>query len=83
MKDTLKMLRNRTDEIDRTISKLLDLRADIVRKIGIVKRNNCIAVVDKKRERDILKKVTLKKRNKGFLKNCFQTIIKESKKIQK
>lgn len=77
--------RNEIDEIDREMLRLLGRRAEIVAEIGRAKAGTGMPVIDKKREREILRRVE---------NNChavlsaesarcvFRCIIKESRRIQ-
>jgi chorismate mutase len=76
-------LRERKKGIDKRISRLLDSRAEIAKNIGIEKRKNNIKIINKAKEREIIRMVTNKSKNKTFVKKCFESIIKESRKIQR
>lgn len=52
--NTLKSKREEIDKIDSEIASFLDERKKIVRKIGEIKKQNGIAVLDKNREREIV-----------------------------
>lgn len=83
MRDSLKMLRSKVNKIDGRISKLLDCRADISRKIGSKKKKRNIAVVDREREKEIIANVTINRKNRKFIRNCFAAIMKESRRLQR
>jgi len=69
-------LREKIDKVDARIIKLLEERADLVKKIGEAKRKHGLAIVDLKREEEVMIKVTEKTSlNKGFVKKLFGSII--------
>jgi len=78
IKSKIASLRSKIDQVDKNILKLLKQRMAIVIKIGKLKRLNKIAVVDKKREKDVLKRTKT-----GFERSIFEKIVSESKKLQK
>ena len=83
MANKFKKFRGGIDKIDKRISKLLDKRAEIVKKVGKEKKRLGIKIVNKKREKEVLENVLRKGKNKKFIRNCFESIIRESRKIQK
>lgn len=77
--------RNEIDLIDEEIVRLVNQRAKIAQKIGVLKASAGLPVVDSERESAILQKAAA--RNKGVLKNealvrIFRGIIRESRQIQ-
>lgn len=73
------------DLIDEEIVRLVNQRAKIAQKIGVLKASAGLSVVDAEREDAILRNVVTK--NKGVLKNeailrIFRGIIRESRQIQ-
>ena len=77
--------RNEIDSIDARIVRLVNQRAKIAQKIGVLKASAGLPVVDSGREDEILRKAAA--RNKGVLKNeaivrIFRGIIRESRQIQ-
>jgi len=86
MKEILKIdnLRKEVDKIDNIIVKNLLKRLSIVQKIGKLKKNNKLNVVDKKREDIVIKKIQNKaKKFKKEITDIYKSIIKNSRKIQK
>ncbi|MFA5019833.1 MAG: prephenate dehydrogenase/arogenate dehydrogenase family protein [Candidatus Pacearchaeota archaeon] len=76
------MLRKKIDEIDGNLVSLLDQRLEMVRTIGDIKAKTNMPVLDGSREQEVLDK-TKNARNSFNVKNIFNTILKESKDIQK
>jgi chorismate mutase len=77
--------RNEIDSIDAEIVRLVNLRAKIARKIGVLKVSAGLPIVDSGREDEILRKAAA--RNQGVLKNeaivrIFRGIIRESRQVQ-
>lgn len=83
-KDKLEIYRKEIDSIDKKIMKLLERRFNIVKEIGIYKKENKIEIEDKKREKEIYIKIKAKnsKINKN-IKLIYEDIIGLSKKSQK
>jgi len=77
-KSKIASLRNKIDQIDKKILKLLSQRKDIVHIIGEIKSLNKIEITDKKRENEIIDRG-----ESPFEKEIMRKIIKESKKLQK
>lgn len=78
IKSKIASLRNKIDQIDKKILKLLSQRKDIVVIIGEIKRLNKLGITDKKREKQILEHT-----KSHFEKEILKKIIEESKKLQK
>lgn len=79
-------LRKQIDKADKIISKQLIKRFKVVKQIGLIKKKNKIKVLDKKREQLVKQKVrgyVNKKLPKKSIENIYETIMKETKKIQK
>lgn len=77
--------RKEIDSIDAEIVSLVNQRAKIAQKIGVLKASAGLPIVDPTRENEILRNVVAK--NKGILKNeaiaaIFRGIIRESRQIQ-
>ncbi|HVE58723.1 MAG TPA: chorismate mutase [Pyrinomonadaceae bacterium] len=77
--------RNEIDSIDAEIVRLINQRAKIAQKIGVLKASAGLPIVDETREDAILRKAA--GGNKGVLKNeaiirIFRGIIRESREIQ-
>ncbi len=85
MTDKLKVFRAEIDVIDRQLADLLEARFKLSEKIGELKRQTGAAVYDRRREQKLLaglnERVTAPYRqNIGAV---YQTILEESKKIQR
>ena len=80
-------LRKEIDRVDSQILKLIAKRMKAAKKIGIFKKKNNMKIVDLKREKELLSKISSKAKrlrlNNIFTTNLFKTIIKESRKQQK
>jgi 3-deoxy-7-phosphoheptulonate synthase/chorismate mutase len=77
--------RNEIDLIDSEIIKLINQRARIVQKIGALKTQASMPIIDHNREEIVLRKVCNK--NQGILKEqaicrIYKSILAESRKIQ-
>lgn len=77
--------RNEIDEIDAEIVNLINRRARIAQKIGILKAKAGLPIVDLEREEAIMRKACAS--NRGILENesivrIFKRIIQESRQIQ-
>ena len=69
-------LRNRIDEVDEKILKLLEKRIELAKKIGKVKKENGMEVYDPEREGKVLGRLTSKtKLGKDFIRKTFTSII--------
>lgn len=64
--DKIKDLRLRINEIDREILELIIERFSLVSEIGEIKNKKGIAIVDKKREQEILENLTNDADKKGL-----------------
>lgn len=82
---TIEDYRRHINEIDREIISLLNRRASVVRKIGEIKAQAGLPVVDWSREMEILKWVA--RENEGIMDDdaaarIFRRILQESRQIQ-
>ena len=80
--DRLERLRNRIDAIDYTIMELLDERYDLAVDVGNLKKELNTPVLDTNREQIILDK-TSKLSHSLAVKNVYEAIMEESKKLQR
>lgn len=80
--DKIVKLRNRIDEIDNEIMKLLSERYEISDEIGAIKSNSKVQILDQKRESYVLNK-TKKHSHSPQLELVYRTIMSESKNIQR
>lgn len=60
MTEDIQKLRKKIDEIDEHILRLLGERAEICRSIGLLKKENGIAIVDPDRESEVYTKIRSK-----------------------
>lgn len=85
LSEEIKDLRKEIDDIDNKISRLIDQRMDIVKKIGNIKKSNNIPTVDHIREKKIyekMKSLSLKNISQTELINIFREIIAAGRSIQ-
>jgi len=82
-------IRKKIDKIDKKIIKLLFKRKELARKISKIKKKSKMEIVQKDREKEVIKKVNdynnrYKKDRLSplFINNIFKQIIKESRRIQ-
>lgn len=83
--DNIDKLRLNIDVIDDEISILLLKRLSLVEKIGEIKKENHLNILDKKREKEKLyrlKKFSNSKIEENYLSNIYQKIMDESKIIE-
>ena len=73
----LNIFRKQIDKIDRSIVILLTERMKVVKKIGLLKKENNLPVIDKFRWKEVIKS------KKGFLKKILLIIHQEALKIEK
>jgi chorismate mutase/prephenate dehydratase len=59
---SIKNLRKKIDNIDQTITKLLNLRAKIILEVAKIKRKSGVSIYSPDREREVLRKIILKNR---------------------
>ena len=79
------MQRKKINEIDFIIQEYLIKRFKLVKSIGIIKKNNGINILDKKREDNIIKNIEDKYddiETKEYLIKIYKEIMNESKNIQ-
>ncbi len=80
---TIEQLRAEIDGIDGKLIKLLQSRFDISVKIGEAKKGTGKAVLDKSREEAIYRKIEGAERHISEIKAVYETIMRESRNIQK
>lgn len=87
MSDELEDWRKKIDQLDEEVLDLLSRRANIVRKIGKLKKARNIPTIDKDRWSRVLTSMLFKSEklglSKDFTKNLYDLIHKYSVKIQK
>ncbi len=77
-------LRKIINKIDEDIFFLIKKRLEIAQKIGQLKKKNNLAIIDKKREKDLIEKAIKKtKLDKDFIKNFYNLIFNQSYKKQR
>lgn len=85
--DKLVKLRKEVDKIDESILKLLGKRFEIARKIGHLKKENKLGVLDSQRWQFILKKALARGKQldlpASFVKKIYRLIHQTSVKMQK
>ncbi len=80
----IKKFREKIDIIDKKIIRLLEKRFEIVKKIGVSKKKLKLPLTDKKREREILNKISkISTTYSNQIKHIYTEIIKLSKKIER
>ncbi len=82
----LKKYRKEIDKIDNNIAKLVLKRLKIVNKIGDFKKKQKMKIINKNREKEILKRLQKKaksRKEKAYLKNISKEIILNSRKVQR
>lgn len=84
--DQVKTLRNLIDSIDSQLLELISSRADLVKEIGKLKKQNNLSVIDKKRETEIFEKISRKAQEKGLdekaIKKIWKNLIDISYKLE-
>lgn len=84
--DKLAVLRGRIDQIDKTIVDLILERFELVKQITVEKQKRHMAVVDLKRETQILNNVAMMTKERGYseeLKKIFRSIIQTATEFEK
>jgi chorismate mutase len=77
-------LRNKVDEIDTNLVKIINQRFNLCRCIGNIKKENGLPVEDLERESQLIgKRINSSNLNEEFTKNFFQLIFNEAKRLQK
>jgi monofunctional chorismate mutase len=64
--EDLNQLRNQIDEIDEKMVLLFEERMEVVMKIAAYKNQNGIPILNETREKEVIKKNTLRLKNKTF-----------------
>ena len=86
MSKELNEIRNMIDRIDDSIIDLLSTRKKLVEQIALLKKNLNIKVIDNKREKELLKRLKEKARQKGLdeklIDTVYEIILKNSRKKQ-
>ncbi|WP_180964013.1 shikimate dehydrogenase [Haloimpatiens massiliensis] len=81
----IQQLRDEIDDIDKEISKLLEKRMNVVKKVALYKKSKDVALLDNKREEEVLNK-NLEYINNNeistYIREIFMKIMGESKKYQ-
>jgi monofunctional chorismate mutase len=78
-------LRNRIDEIDKDILRLLELRFQVVKEIGAYKKANNLPILDANREKEVLqmrKALLVNQENWPHFESLFKLIMKVSKDLE-
>lgn len=80
----LEEYRTKLDDINEKLSNLYQDRLDVVKEIGKYKKKNNIAIYDRKREDEIIYKMTenVSDEKKEYIDRYFRFIMDESKKYQ-
>jgi len=81
--DALLNIREEIDKIDDQIVNYLNLRFSLALDVAEIKKDLGIPIFNAKREEEVLKNVSDKSRYKENVKTVFETIIEESKKLQR
>lgn len=77
-------LRKKINKLDSKLIKILEKRFAVCKKIGKYKSKRGILILDKKREKEIIKNLCKKTNfSRDFVKKLFCLILGESKKLQK
>jgi len=75
--------RDKIDKIDFELVELLKKRADVSKKIGILKKNNGLNICDETRENEIIDRIVKESGfDENYIKEIFKLILSNSKKIQ-
>ena len=86
VKKEIAKLRKEIDEIDKQLINLLSKRKEIVLKIGKIKKENKLRIEDKKREKDIIRRIETMSKKKNvdptLAKKIIMLLIQNAKKIQ-
>ncbi len=77
-------LRKKINKLDSKLIKILEKRFEVCKKIGKYKSKRGILILDKKREKEIIKNLCEKTNlSRDFVKKLLCLILGESKKLQK
>ncbi|MBM3247119.1 chorismate mutase [Candidatus Pacearchaeota archaeon] len=79
---SLEIERQKINQIDKALVKLIDKRFEIVRNILDLKQNLGLPIFQPLREQKVLEKIAQLSQNPKQSINIFQTIISESRKLQ-
>jgi len=85
MENKLNKLRKNINQVDNELISLLKKRIKFVKSIGKYKKINKIQIINKNREKEIILKVknrAINKKEENYLVSIFDSIIKNSRKIQ-
>lgn len=84
MNKDINKLREKINDIDLELSKLIEKRLNLVKEIGIYKKNNHLNIEDKEREKVVYSQHLnlISVENKDAYLNIFQEIVKQSKILQ-
>ena len=74
--------REKINHLDANIIKLLDMRFEIVKTIGEIKKQNNLPIFQASREKLIIEKVKNSSINSEFTIEIFKSIMQQSKKFQ-
>lgn len=83
--DTLEILRNQIDDIDKQLTELFEKRMETVLKVAQYKKENNIPILNKSREEEVIEKNIKYLKNKGFKKEeteFLKSVMAISKKAQ-
>jgi chorismate mutase len=83
----LTRLREKVDEIDDAIIRLLGKRQSMVKTIGEIKKNKGVKILSAARERQVLKRILLNGEKNNidleFIGSIYREIFKNSRKVQR
>ncbi len=84
MNKDINKLREQINDIDLELSKLIEKRLNVVKEIGIYKKNNHLNIEDKEREKVVFSQYLylISSKNKKAYLDIFQEIVKQSKILQ-
>ena len=79
----LEIERQKINQIDEALIRLLDIIFEVVRTIGKIKKHNNLQVFQPSREQQVLERVNSLSNNSIFTAEIFKTIMQQSRKFQK
>lgn len=79
--EKLSIERRKIDDIDNILINFIDMRLELVKSIGEIKKQSKIPIFNQERELEVLKKAENKK-NKEQIKSILKKIMDESKTLQ-
>ena len=82
MKTNIEEEREKINEIDKNIAKLLDGRLNCVKIISKIKKENNLPVFQTQREKEVIERVKKISEHPKIIANIFTNIMNESKKLQ-